>query len=72
MREVPEVRERLLDLLLQLGHDLVGLLGVLPGQVASELQADGESDQLLLRAVVKVPLQTASFLVLGGHEPLPG
>ena len=34
-------------------------------------ELDAERDELLLRAVVDVPLELAPLVVLRGHQPLP-
>ena len=46
--------------------------GVALGELAGEPRLHRERDELLLGAVVDVPLQPPALLVLGRHEPLPG
>jgi hypothetical protein len=61
--------ERLVGILFELGKDrssaTVGF-----GEGLGHADLDLERDQVLLRAVVQVPLDPPPFLVLGGDEPL--
>ena len=44
----------------------------LAGRFGQQAELDGEHDQLLLGAVVQVPLDPAAFGVLGLNQPAPG
>src|SRR6185437_11713900 len=42
------------------------------GQLGEQAELDGQRDELLLGAVVQVPLDPAAFGVLGPDQPAPG
>ena len=69
-RELSEVLERVGHVALELLQHPVRLHEVLRRGRAGELQPDGQGDELLLRAVVQVPLEASSFLVLCRDQPL--
>ena len=53
------------------GEQLLHLRGVAFGDLLGQPELHGERHELLLRAVMEVPLQPAALLVLRGDEPLP-
>ena len=66
----PQIVDRRLRLGLQLRQHLVRLRRVAVDQRVGQPQLHAERDELLLRAVVDVALELASFLVLRGHQAL--
>ncbi len=52
--------------------DRLRLIGIALDELLEQAQLDGESDDLLLRAVVEVPLELPPLLVLRSHESLAG
>ncbi len=68
--EVAQVVDRPLGLRLELGEHLMGLAWITVHEGVCEPELHTERHQLLLRAVMDVPFELASLLVLGGDEPL--
>ena len=66
-----QVVQRRAELCLQVGDRLPEEVWVV-GRFGQQAELDGQRDQLLLRAVVQVPLDLAPFCILGFHQPAPG
>src|SRR5439155_6764446 len=66
--EVAQVIERILDGSSEAIRHLLDTIGVL-GDTLEQPDLDGQRHELLLRSVVEVPLDLASFLILRPHEP---
>ena len=69
--EVAEVLKRARRVGLQLGQQLPGLPGITVRRRGKQVELDRQRDQVLLRAVVQVPLKPPPRLVLRGHQALP-
>ena len=68
--ERAQVLERGAQAVLELDRQVLDLAGVL-AESSSSLSSIAERDELLLGAVVQVPLDPVAFLVLGAHQPPP-
>jgi hypothetical protein len=71
MGEVPQLLDGVLDADGQHVQHLGGRLRVVGQQVPGEAQVDGQRHQVLLGAVVQVPLDLAALGVGGGHDAGP-
>ena len=69
--EVTQLPDRLLDLLCHLVKHLRALAGIVGDHVPGQAQVHGERHQVLLGAVVQVPLHPTAFGVAGRHDPGP-
>jgi hypothetical protein len=66
VREVAQLLHRVLQLVPDLAEDLLGGVRVGIGELACQVHVDGQRDQMLLRAVVKIafdgpPLRVPRF-----------
>ena len=71
-RELAQLLECLCELLARSVEQRAGLVGLFAELRLDEPEVDGERDEPLLCAVVQVPLEGASCLVLGPHDACPG
>jgi hypothetical protein len=69
--EVAEVLKRARRVGPQLGKQLPGLTRITVRRRGEQVELDRQRDQVLLRAVVQVPLKPPPRLVLRGHQALP-
>ena len=69
MRELPDLVERLADVLAERMQLHAGALGISHQVVLQELELDPERDEPLLRAVVQVPLQAPPLVVGRRQDP---
>jgi hypothetical protein len=70
--QIPEVVERRVRLGLEIAKQRAEPVVVLPDERLRDPLLHGERDELLLRAVVDVPLERAGALVLGADDPPAG
>ena len=68
VRELAQLLERGVDLHGELGEDRVRALGIGGGELAGNLDVDGETEQVLLSAVVQVALDPPPFGVGRGDD----
>ena len=71
VRQLAQLLNRLLDLAGQLVEHLEPCLRVVDDDVPGQAQVHRQRDEVLLRAVVQVPLDAATFGVAAGHDARP-
>ena len=55
-----------------MSRSLTPFQAIVLGELLGQAQLDGQGDEMLLRTVVDVPLQSAPLGILRGHDPLSG
>jgi len=72
MRELPRLLQGQLHFTAHVLEQRVCREGIGIDQIASELEVDRESDQVLLRTVVELALDSAAVCIVGDSQPLAG
>ena len=68
-RELPELRERLIELALRFGETRLRGFGVIPQGCLDHSEPECQGNESLLRAVVQVSLQTSALGVTCLDDP---
>ena len=72
MRELPRLLQSQLHFTAHVLEQRVCREGIGIDQIASELEVDRERDQVLLRTVVELALDSAAVCIVGDSQPLAG